>query len=162
MRKLNLEPLLPDKLTRAAHHLPTAMIKSEKISFRKMCQRLNLLPLEESSKPVDCKNGEHPSYIYGGVFTPLVYALVKKCVEDKEPSLEEFARCFGNVLRTNGYNNPNWTSRGKVLVCFIGGVTLAEVASLDLLSRQKGRQIVTATTSTISGPSFVETISSDN
>ena len=134
------------------------MLKS--MAFRKICQRLHLLSLDGSS--IDCKNGEHPSYVFGGAYTPLIYALVKKCVEDKEPSLEEFARCFGNVLRTNGYNNPEWLSRGKVLVCFIGGATLAEVASLDLLSRQKARQIVIASTSTISGPSFVESLMSSN
>ena len=138
------------------------MLKSEKMPFRKICQRLNLLPLEGSSKPSDSKNGNHPSYVFGGVYTPLIFALVKKCLEDKEPSLEEFARCFGNVLRTNGYNNPHWATPGKCVVFFVGGVTLAEVASLDLLSRQTGRQIIIAATSTISGPSFVEAITSQN
>ena len=74
----------------------------------------------------------------------------------------DFARCFGNNLRIGDYSHPQWGARGKILVCFLGGVTLAEAASLDLLSRQLGRHIVVATTSTISGPVLMESIACPN
>lgn len=151
---------LPDKLARVAH---AASLKSERVPFRKICQRLNLLPHEASSKiDVSVKSGQHPSYVFGGVYTPLVYQLVERCFKEKEPSLGDFARCFGNSLHITDCHNPSWNARGKILVCFIGGVTLAEVASLDLLSRQLGRQIVVATTSTMCGPTLMETIASQH
>ncbi len=158
--KINLEPLLPDKLARVAQ---VASLKSERVPFRKICQRLNLFP-QGASADVDlsAKRGQHPSYVFGGVYTPLVYQLVEKCLKEKEPSLGDFARCFGNSLRISDFNNPQWATRGKILVCFIGGVTLAEVAALDLLSRQLARNIVVATTSTISGPALMESIASQH
>ncbi|XP_057364499.1 vacuolar protein sorting-associated protein 33B-like [Daphnia carinata] len=156
-KMISLEPLLPDRFARAAS------LRSEHIPFRKICQRLNLLPVDESSQANPCaKSGQHPSYVFGGVYTPLVYHLVEKCVREKEPSLGDYVRCFGNNLRIGDCSHPQSSARGKVLVCFIGGVTLAEVASLDLLSRQLGRQIVVATTSTISGPDFMESIASQH
>ena len=158
--KINLEPLLPDKLARVAQ---VASLKSERVPFRKICQRLNLFQQDASSDVnLSAKSGEHPSYVFGGIYTPLVYQFVEKCLKEKEPSLDGFARCFGNSLRISDYNNPQWTTRGKILVCFIGGVTLAEVAALDLLSRQLGRNIVVATTSTISGPALIESIASQH
>ena len=140
------EPLLPEKL----FHAP------EKSSFRKICRKLNLLPEE--------KNGEnHPSYVFGGVYTPLIYKLVDNCLKEKDnPSLDDFVRCYGNDLRSNSHNNPHWNRPGRILVMVIGGVTLAEVAALNLLGRQLGRQIIVAATSTISGNSLVQTISSSN
>lgn len=149
---------LPDKLVRVAH---PSSLKSEKVPFRKICQRLSLLPHELSSGvDTSAKSGQHPSYVFGGIYTPLVYQLVDKCLREKEPSLGDFARCFGNTLHISDCNHPTWNVKGKILVCFIGGVTLAEVASLDLLSRQLGRSIVVATTCTISGPNLMESISS--
>lgn len=159
-KMISLEPLLPDRLARVAH---AASFRSERMPFRKICQRLNLLPLDESSQPNPCaKSGQHPSYVFGGVYTPLVYHFVERCLKEKEPSLDDYVRCFGNNLRIGDCSHPQWGARGKILVCFIGGVTLAEVASLDLLSRQLGRQIVVATTSTISGSDFMESMTSQH
>lgn len=169
----NLE-LLPDKLllNRVVSGTSAAGTTDRNVSFRKICQRLNLLrvdgPTVSSASNIAeaIKKGQHPSYVFGGVFTPLVYHLVDKCVKEKEPSLEEFARCFGHLLRTNTYNNPQWAApsarTGKILVCVLGGVTLAECAALDLLSRQLGRDIVIASTSTISGQAFIDSITSSS
>lgn len=148
---------LPDKLARVAH---ATSLKSERVPFRKICQRLNLLPHDiPSGVDASAKSGQHPSYVFGGIYTPLVYQLVDKCFREKEPSLGDFARCFGNSLHISDCNHPTWNVRGKILICFIGGVTLAEVACLDLLSRQIGRPIVVATTCTISGPALMESVS---
>lgn len=158
--KINLEPLLPDKLVRVAN---VASLKSERVAFRKICQRLNLLPHElPTNQSGLVKEEQHPSYVFGGIYIPLVYQLVEKCLKEKEPSLGDFARCFGNTLRIADCSHPQWSKRGKILVCFIGGVTYAEVASLDLLSRQLGRNIVVATTSTVCGPTFIESLSSQH
>lgn len=149
---------LPDKLARVAH---VTSLKSERIPFRKICQRLSLLPHERPANvETSVKSGQHPSYVFGGIYTPLVYQLVEKCLKEKEPSLGDLARCFGNSLYIGDCNNPSWSARGKILVCFIGGVTLAEVASLDLLSQQLGRQVVVATTSTICSPTLMESLTS--
>lgn len=157
-KMISLEPLLPDRLARVAH---AASFRSDRVPFRKICQRLNLLHQEDLSQANPCaKSGQHPSYVFGGVYTPLVYHFVEKCLKEKEPSWGDYVRCFGNSLQIGDCNHPQWGARGKILVCFIGGVTLAEVASLDLLSRQLGRQIIVATTSTISGPALMESIAS--
>ncbi len=154
----NLE-LLPDKLL-----MNRTASSTNVTTFRKICQRLNLLPVDGSTGSDAVKTGQHPSYVFGGVYTPLVYQLAEKCVKEKEPSLEEFARCFGHLLRTNTYNNPSWSSpssqTGRILVCFLGGVTLAECAALDLLSRQLKRDIIVASTSTMSGPAFISSMTS--
>ena len=159
-KSLSLEPLLPDRLARVAQ---VTSLKSERVPFRKICQRLNLFPQNESADAnSSAKSGQHPSYVFGGIYTPLIYQLVEKCLKEKEPNLGDFARCFGNNLRIGDYSHPQWGARGKILVCFLGGVTLAEAASLDLLSRQLGRHIVVATTSTISGPALMESIACPN
>ena len=83
-----------------------------------------------------------------------------RCLKDKEPWLEDVARCFGQQLRTN--RNPHHRiGDGKVVVCFLGGVTMAECAALDLLSRQLGRSIVVAATDTISGPALIDSLMVD-
>lgn len=144
--KLILEPLLSDR------KLP------EKISYRKVCRRLNLLPVSAT-----VSSGVNANYVFGGVYTPLIYKLVESCLKEKEPSLDEFARCYGNDLRTNAYNNPHCSKRqGGILVLVLGGVTLAEVAALNLLSQQLDRSIVVASTSTISASSLVESVSHIN
>jgi hypothetical protein len=158
-KSISLE-LLPDRFARVAQ---VTSLKSERVPFRKICQRLNLLPQSTSSDDnSSAKSGQHPSYVFGGIYTPLVYQFVEKCLKEKEPNLGDFARCFGNNLRIGDCSHPQWGARGKILVCFIGGVTLAEVASLDLLSRQLGRHIIVAATSTISGPALMESIASQN
>lgn len=84
-----------------------------------------------------------------------------RCLKEKEPLLDEFARCFGQLLRTNGWSessSPANARNGKILVCFIGGVTVAECAALDLLSRQLGRNILVAATDTTSGPAFIDSV----
>lgn len=159
-KSISLEPLLPDRFARVPQ---VTSLKSERVPFRKICQRLNLLPQSTSSDDnSSAKSGQHPSYVFGGIYTPLVYQFVEKCLKEKEPNLGDFARCFGNNLRIGDCSHPQWGARGKILVCFIGGVTLAEVASLDLLSRQLGRHIIVAATSTISGPALMESIASQN
>ncbi|KZS14243.1 Vacuolar protein sorting-associated protein 33B [Daphnia magna] len=139
-KMISLEPLLPDRLARVAH---AASFRSERMRFRKICQRLNLLPLDESSQPNPCaKSGQHSSYVFRGVYTPLVYHFVERCLKEKEPSFGDYVRCFGNNLQIGDCSHPQWGALRKILVCFIGGVTSAEVASLDILSRQFGRKIV--------------------
>ena len=144
--KLLLEPLLIDR------KLP------EKMSYRKVCRRLNLLPASATAA-----SGASPNYVFGGVYTPLIYKLVDSCLKEKEPSLDELARCYGNDLRTNAYNNPHWSKKhGAILVLVLGGVTLAEVAAVNLVAQQLGRSIVVASTSTICAGSLVESISQVN
>ena len=144
--KLSLEPLLTDR------KLP------EKMSYRKVCRKLNLLPVSAT-----VASGVNPNYVFGGVYTPMIYKLVENCLKEKEASLDELARCYGNDLRTNSYNNPHWSKRhGGILVMVLGGVTLAEVAAINLLAQQLGRSIVVASTSTMSAASLVESVSHIN
>ena len=154
--KINVEPHLPDTLARVVHLVP---FKSERVSCRKICQRLGLLPDAEQSTTEAMKSGQNASYVYGGAYIPTIYKLTEKCIKDREPSLDEFARCYANDLKTNALNNCKVDSQDKVLVLILGGATLAEVAALDLLGCQLGRPVIVASTSTISGPSLIESIS---
>ncbi len=153
----NVESIqLPDKLARVVQLGPHVMQQATKRpTFRTICQRLNLT--SESAPAVAAeavKSGQHPSYVFGGAFTPLVYRLVEKCMaRDRDPAaLDDLARCYGNDLRSSGAAG----SVSKILVLLIGGVTLAEVASLDLLAKHLGRSIVVATTNVISGPQLIK------
>ena len=67
-----LPELLPDKL----RLVPGAAERPA--GFRKTCQRLNLLPTDDSWTGESVKTGQHPSYVFNGVYTPLVYHLVER------------------------------------------------------------------------------------
>lgn len=153
----SLEPL-SEKLSRVT--VSAVAPTGDKVPFKKVCQRLNLLSSEDSPESNTLvKDGLHPSYVYGGIYTPLVYRIVEKFLKEKEPMAGDLSRCFGPMLRAS---DPNYTGaqQGKILVFFLGGVSLAEVAALALLSNQTGRYIAVAATSTINGNSLIETIAS--
>lgn len=146
---------LPEKLTRVA--VSALASTTDKVSFKKVCQRLNLLAPDDVAEPTKLiKEGVHPSYVYGGIYTPLVYRIVERFLKDKEPMAGVLSRCFGPALRASG---PDYTGaqQEKILVFFLGGVSLAETAALSLLSQEIGRPIVVAATSTLNGNSLIET-----
>ena len=66
-----VEPHLSDKLARVVQITPIQSYQ-KKMTFRKISQRLNLLS-DESIVGLDVKSGQHPSYVYGGIYTPLIY-----------------------------------------------------------------------------------------
>lgn len=153
----SLEPL-SEKLSRV--NLSAITQSSDKVPFKKICQRLNLLAPEDVPEPNRLiKESSHPSYVYGGIYTPLIYRVVEKFLKEKEPMAGDLSRCFGPSLRASNSNYAG-AQQGKILVFFLGGVTLAETAALTLLSQQMGRHIAVASTSTLNGYSLIETVSS--
>jgi hypothetical protein len=126
--------------------------------FRQTVKRLNLIPqLSQDSydvrKPKDC------GYVFGGAYIPVICRVVELLSEAKN-SDEEISKLLQGRFVYQQTNSTNYTKAvpKAVLVFFVGGVTYAEISALRFLAKQKGIQILIATTSVINGTTFLRQI----
>ncbi len=127
--------------------------------FRQTVKRLNLIP--QISQDIDVRKPKDCSYVFGGAYIPVICRVVELLSETKN-SEEEISKLLQGrfVYFNQQMNSSNYTRAvpKAVLVFFIGGVTYAEISALRFLAKQKGIQILIATTSVINGITFLRQI----
>ena len=105
---------------------------------------------------VDSSGG--PSYVFNGVYHPLACKIVQEMIRPSNPkqsitdSLKELQSPHKLITASAGQASK------VVLVYFIGGYTLAEVAAFRLMQANLGLQFIIAGTSNISGKSLIKSI----
>lgn len=159
-------------------NLTTISASFPNTSFHANANKLKQLPNETE---VNVKDPNCPSYVFGGMYIPLITQLVKFLT--KATNLEDFCtKCshlanfkatspkipeqglkyhsydvkeFAEVCRRSGVNDIVPLSPRSVLVFVIGGVTYAEMAACNFVEKQTGTRIVLAGDSIVSGSDLV-------
>jgi hypothetical protein len=126
--------------------------------FRQTVKRLNLIP-QISQDSYDVRKPKDCAYVFGGAYIPVICRVVELLSEAKN-SNEEISKLLQGKFVYQQINSTNYTKAlpKAVLVFFIGGVTYAEISALRFLAKQKGIQILIATTSVINGTTFLKQI----
>ncbi|CAB4055993.1 unnamed protein product [Lepeophtheirus salmonis] len=107
---------------------------NRKHSFQTFATKVNLIP--KSQESVSLTEPSDPSYVFNGAYTPLISRIVESFM-----------------------GKGNQTESKFVLIYFIGGYTLAEVASLKILQTIMGHHFVIAGTSNTTGKKIMESLS---
>jgi len=126
--------------------------------FRQTVKRLNLIP-QIGDDGYDVRNPKDCAYVFGGAYIPVISRVVE-LLSDSKNSNEEISKLVEGKFayfnqKMNAINNTKLVPKA-VLIFFIGGVTYAEISALRFLAKQKGIQILIATTSVINGISFLK------
>ncbi len=116
-------------------------------------------PASQSSDRADLVRDRDPSFVFDRAFCPAVCRLAKLMVESPE-ALAELARATPalNIVAQQvrqGARASSSSSRGALLIFFVGGFTLAEVTALRALQSTVSVPFVVAGTSKESGGSIM-------
>ncbi|XP_071964931.1 vacuolar protein sorting-associated protein 33B-like isoform X2 [Antedon mediterranea] len=135
----------------------------KRTAFRAICKKWNLIPKDN----VQLQNPSDMSYVFSGVYTPLICKLIEQTLM-KSPSstLEEVVKLlpgdnctFTRTMSAKGQGSGAAKSSSKVvLVYFLGGCTFAEIAALRLLGAMKGYKFMFATTSIMNGNTLIDSM----
>uniref|UniRef100_A0A0K2VAI7 Vacuolar protein sorting 33 homolog B (Yeast) [Strongylocentrotus purpuratus] n=1 Tax=Lepeophtheirus salmonis TaxID=72036 RepID=A0A0K2VAI7_LEPSM len=126
---------------------------NRKHSFQTFATKVNLIP--KSQESVSLTEPSDPSYVFNGAYTPLISRIVESFM-GKGNQTEFMSHLTHLSTRIQFQNKPN---RSKfVLIYFIGGYTLAEVASLKILQTIMGHHFVIAGTSNTTGKKIMESV----
>ncbi|RWS03178.1 vacuolar protein sorting-associated protein 33B-like protein, partial [Dinothrombium tinctorium] len=116
-----------------------------KSHFRGLIKRLNLMPPAPDSG-YDLIKPNDPAFVFGGVYIPLVCRLLETLTTNKEQREETLKLFPGEYWCKKQKNDQNQSKQKNIIVCFIGGVTFAEVAALRFLANKTNVKIMIAST----------------
>ena len=100
------------------------------------------------------------AYVFSG-YAPLAVRLVQRALEDKGDwrSIEGVLAHLGPTVERGARDVPAEAPNGRAsVVCFVGGVTYAEIAAIRFLSRALRRRIVILTDSIAQGTRLLESL----
>ena len=117
-------------------------------NFIALINKLELI--DKSSTPSGTDRG--PATAFNGVYTPLICKMVSMLLENSS-SFEEF--CKSNPA-TMFEALPNLKAKSNVLVYFVGGYTLAELAALKAIQSKSSFNIYVAGTQNITGKTLIQ------
>lgn len=128
--------------------------------FREVSKKLNLIPSLTQDITCDPKDPKDASFVFGGVYTPLVCSLADAMAtgpiewkevtnvlagDSSESTSSSSSSSSSNSLRKEPSN------KRIMAVYFIGGTTYAEITALRFWAKRKGYQLAIFTTSVTSG-----------
>lgn len=128
--------------------------------FAHLAQKLQLLP--KASKSPNDHLERDPSFVFNGVYTPVICKIVGDILEQNQPL--DFSRYLPGILTRDV--SPSSTAAASSsaakydLIYFVGGFTMAEVAALRTLQGNTGRQFLIAGTSNVTGKQLISVIGS--
>ncbi|VDP04847.1 unnamed protein product [Soboliphyme baturini] len=129
-------------------HLVTFFaLNSPSAGFRGLCKRFKLAPGDDVFRQEESGN---LAYVFNGAYVPFACQTVKMAFETSKAKDEFFHSlgCLAELQRSS--DEAIIPSRRSIFVCFLGGVTYAEIAGLRLLSQLKQCDICIAATSVVS------------
>ncbi|VDK50534.1 unnamed protein product [Anisakis simplex] len=133
---------------------------SNRPTFQYLCRRMSLLPTSEDAA-IDLRSPNQMRYVFSGAFTPVLCQIVGDTVTNGwNPA--EMKKTFGDAVFCDENSNtpatrpPDSRIRKAIMVYFIGGVTYAEIAALNILAQQNSFRIIVATTNIIHRERFIK------
>ncbi|RWS24954.1 vacuolar protein sorting-associated protein 33B-like protein, partial [Leptotrombidium deliense] len=122
-----------------------------KSHFRATIKRLNLIPPVIDSG-YNLSNPTDAGFVFGGIYIPMVCRLIETAIINNDKNQDELLKMFPGEYSCKELSKSGHRRKEKtVLVCFIGGVTFAEIAALRFLANKKRITILVTTTSIING-----------
>lgn len=128
---------------------------SAKRRFREISKKLNLIPSLAQDVICDPKNPKDESYVFGGVYNPIVCTLAESMANGPN-EWKEITNFLSNDSSdststcTNSIRKEPCNER-IMAVYFIGGATYAEITALRFWAKRKGYKLAIFTTSLTSG-----------
>ena len=121
-----------------------------------MAKKLGLNTGQNQSVVASSQMQEDVSYVFNGAYIPLMCKITKDALTSKSALDEDLKEL---KVKHKVQLSDSMNSNGKVvLIYFIGGYTLSEVAAFRHLQTILGYQFIIAGTSSISGKSIMEDI----
>ncbi|CAG0915501.1 unnamed protein product [Notodromas monacha] len=124
--------------------------------FRLMAKKLGLIPPETTN--VDTNE---PSYVFGGGYVPVTVKIVSEVLRNGKLG-DELKWCPGESFSASGSVSELPASSGDAsrvaVICFVGGVTFAEISAFRLLGRKLGKRFIIVTTGIINGNELMKTL----
>lgn len=147
-----------------------AETKGDKLSgagsttFATMASTLNLCPssppapTQTDGQPAKAEDApKHPSYVFSGAYAPLIARLMEVTAAEgwNEAKLR---KALGSDIPLSSTNptKPDNRIRKALLVCFIGGITYAEVAALRCFAQSHDFRVIMVATSVIHREEFLK------
>lgn len=121
-------------------------------TFYSNAQKLKLFP--ETVADYDLKDPKDLGYVFGGSYIPLISQIVHSLIKN-DVSVDELMKMLPNSS-VKDRRAPDGPSLSSFLIYFIGGITYAEISSLDLLEKLTGVNIIVAGTSITSGSKLMK------
>lgn len=140
--------------------LLSASVMSEssgKRRFKDICKKLNLIPCLSQNVTCDPKDPKDESFVFSGVYTPLVCSLVESIANGPNEWKEVTSVLGGNTSQcvsssTRAMVTSDESARKRTFaVYFIGGVTYAEITALRFWAKRRGFKLAIFSTSLTSG-----------
>lgn len=102
------------------------------------------------------------SYVFSDAYVPLICRIVENTAAEGWNELK-LKRIFGDSIPIFCTNSsapkPDNRIRKAIIVCFIGGVTFAEIAALRLFAQNSDFRIIIVTTHIIQRSNFMQNLS---
>ncbi|TKR81117.1 hypothetical protein L596_015051 [Steinernema carpocapsae] len=143
--------------------VPSIVFPNECPTFGFIAKRLNLTPSAKSNNANDA-NAKAPSkmnYVFSGAYTPMCCQLVADTVANGwntanlKKTFGDAVFCEENVLSSVN-RRPDCRAQKAILVCFIGGVTYAEVAGMRAFAQNNNFRIILTATHIIHRESYMK------
>lgn len=123
-------------------------------NFSQVKKTLNLCP----------KPNESPSssgYVFSDAYTPIACRLLELLVSDGwQPNLiqKAFGADVPHFCTNSDISKPDKRLRKAILVCFLGGITYAEIASIRRFAQDNNFRIIILTTHIIQREAFMKSL----
>lgn len=102
------------------------------------------------------------SYVFSDAYIPLICRIVENTITEGWNEVK-LKRIFGDsipIFSTNPTaSKPDNRIRKAIVICFIGGVTYAEIAALRLFAQNNDFRIIIVTTNIIQRSNFMQNLS---
>lgn len=160
LQGLLVERISPQITTLKAHPTTATSRHSNRPTFQFLSRRMNLVPSNEEVN-LDLRSPNQMRYVFSGAFTPVLCQIVGDTVNNGW-NISEMKKTFGDSVfcDQNSYTPasrpPDSRIRKAILVYFIGGVTFAEIAALNLLAQNNNFRIIIAATNIIHRERFIK------
>ena len=123
-------------------------------NFKQLSRTLNLIP-----KPAEKTTSSSASYVFSDAYVPVVCRLLEMLVNDGwQPTL--LAKAFGADMPLVGSDlnapKPDNRIRKAILVCFLDGVTYAEIGAVRRFAQDHNFRIIILTTHIIYRQSYIK------
>lgn len=156
---LQLNGLLTEKTNSGLNPVRDIIPSSGKHTFSQIVKNMNLTV--DADVPFDAKTATKPSYVFSDAYLPLIVQILSLNISEGWNKTKLQKSLGPDIPISSTPNPPKLDSRIKkaVLVCFIGGVSFAEIAALRQFAQNHNFRLVILTTNVLNREEFLKSFS---